>query len=68
MPVPYVEPHEELPADYKATNIVRWIDTSVMIADCLTKKMQPDVMLKLMHSGRLSLEASPESKLLKLRK
>ena len=58
---------ELLPVD-KANNAVRWIDTSCMIVDCLTKKMRPDVMLKLCDSGELSLRASAESELLKLRK
>ena len=59
---------DELLPENVAENAVRWIDTRCMVVDCLTKKMQPDVMLKLMHSGRLDLEATPESKLLKMRK
>ena len=58
---------ELLPEDI-AENAVRWIDTSCMVVDCLTKKMKPDVMMKLMKSGRLSLRPTPESQLLKLRK
>merc|ERR1711966_355029 len=37
---------ELMPADV-AENAVRWIDTSCMIVDCLTKKMKPDVILQL---------------------
>ena len=39
-----------------------------MVVDCLTKRMKPDVLLKLAETGRLSLKATPESQLLKLRK
>ena len=59
---------DELFPEDIAENAVRWIDTSCMVVDCLTKKMKPDVMLKLMKSGRLSLRPTPESQLLKLRK
>ena len=41
---------ELLPEDV-AENAVRWIDTSCMVVDCLTKRMKPDVMLKLMKVG-----------------
>ena len=58
---------ELLPEDV-AGNAVRWIDTSCMVVDCLTKRMKPDVMLKLMKNGRLDLKPTPESQLLKLRK
>ena len=50
---------ELLPEDV-AENAVRWIDTSCMVVDCLTKKMKPDVMLKLMSKGRLNLKPTPE--------
>ena len=52
---------EELPPEALAENAVRWIDTSCMIVDCLTKKMKPDVMHQLQESGRLSLKATAES-------
>ena len=58
---------ELLPEDV-AENAVRWIDTSCMVVDCLTKRMKPDVLLKLMKVGRLNLKPTPESQLLKLRK
>ena len=51
-----------------AENAVRWIDTSCMIVDCLTKKMKTDVLLKLMKTGKLVLRPTPESQLLKLKK
>ena len=56
---------ELLPEDV-AENAVRWIDTSCMVVDCLTKRMKPDVMLKMMKVGRLDLKPTPESQLLKL--
>jgi hypothetical protein len=59
---------DELLPEHAAENAVRWIDTSCMVVDCLTKRMKPDVMLKLIASGRLNLKATPESQLLKLRK
>ena len=61
------EPYEELPEDDKANNIIRWIDTSVMIADCLTKRMKATNLWPAMK-GRLSLTPTPESVLTKMRK
>ena len=58
---------ELLPEDV-AENAVRWIDTSCMVVDCLTKRMKPDVMLTLMRTGRLDLNPTVESQMLKLRK
>ncbi len=39
-----------------------------MLVDALTKKMSPDVLIKLMENGRLNLQATVESQMLKLRK
>jgi len=61
-------PLDELLPENVAENAVRWIDTSCMVVDCLTKRMKPDVMLKLMKDGSLNLRPTPESQLLKLRK
>jgi hypothetical protein len=58
---------ELLPED-AAENAVRWIDTSCMVVDCLTKRMRPNQMHMLMDCGKLCLTATPESQLLKLRK
>jgi hypothetical protein len=52
---------EELLPATLAENAVRWIDTSCMIVDCLTKKMKPDVIHRLQESGILSLKATAES-------
>ena len=43
---------ELLPEDM-AENAIRWIDTSCMIVDCLTKRMDAKVLLKLMKHGKL---------------
>ena len=51
---------ELLPATLEE-NAVRWIDTSCMIVDCLTKKMKPDVTHRLQEDGKLSLKATGES-------
>ena len=59
---------DELMPEDVAENAVRWIDTCCMVGNALTKKMKPDVLLKIMTSGRLSLSPIPESQLLKLRK
>ena len=59
---------DELQPEEVADNAVRWIDTSCMVVDCLTKRMRPDLMIKLMDTGKLCLRATPESQLLKLRK
>ena len=59
---------DELLPEKVAENAVRWIDTSCMVVDCLTKKMKPTVLLKLAETGKLSLKPTPESQLLKLRK
>ena len=59
---------DELPPEAQAENAVRWIDTSCMIVDCFTKKMSPEVLLKLMQRGYLDLQPTVESQLLKMRK
>ena len=59
---------DELLPEYLAENAVRWIDTSCMTVDCMTKKMKPDILLTFMKTGRLSLRPTPEHQLRKLRK
>ena len=39
-----------------------------MVVDCLTKRMDPSVLLKLMAMGRLDLNPTVESQMSKLRK
>ena len=59
---------DELEPETVAENAVRWIDTSCMVVDCLTKRMKPDLMLRIMEQGKLCLKPTAESQLLKLRK
>ena len=59
---------DELEPEAIAENAVRWIDTSCMIVDCLTKRMKTEVLTKLMKTGILDLEPTVESQMLKLRK
>ena len=59
---------DELQPEDMAENAVRWIDTSCMVVDCLTKRMEPSVLLKLMATGRLDLKPTVESQMMKLRK
>ena len=47
---------------------VRWIDTSTMIADPLTKKMKPTRLIECLQSGILSLELTKEAQMSKLMK
>ena len=59
---------DTLPAETVAENAVRWIDTSIIVVDCLTKKMSPEVVHRVQSRCELNLEATPESKTLKMRK
>ena len=47
---------------------VRWIDTSTMIADPLTKNMKPKRLLEFLDTGLLDLEPTPESVVSKMLK
>lgn len=47
---------------------VRWIDTSTMLADPLTKNMKPIRLLEFLESGILDLEATDASKIAKMMK
>ena len=51
----------------QANNILRWIDTSAMVVDCMTKRMKPDVLIKVMD-GYIDLTPTPESVLIKSKK
>ena len=59
---------DELLPEEVAENAIRWIDTSCMIVDCLTKRMDAQVLLKLMKLGKLDLNPTAESTLLKMKK
>ena len=47
--------------DHAQGDYPRWIDTSVMLADPLTKVMKPDVMTKVLGTGTFNMCATPES-------
>ena len=47
--------------DHSQGDYPRWIDTSVMIADPLTKTMKPDVLVKVFSTGIFDMRATPES-------
>ena len=59
---------DELLSEDICENAVRWIDTSCMVVDCLTKKMDPSVLLKVMSEGKINLQATVDSELKKLEK
>lgn len=58
---------DALDKDVNRTHI-RWIDTSTMIVDCLTKSMKPDDLVNALDSGKLSLTPSAISVARKLQK
>jgi len=54
-----------LEVDHSSGDYPRWIDTSVMIADPLTKAMNTDRLVHTMMSGELDLKATKESLMIK---
>ena len=59
--------YEELPKEREARQVIRWIDTSAMVVDCMTKKMKADVLIRTFQ-GTLDVRPTPESLLTKMRK
>ena len=49
------------PADDQLTDIVRWIDTDVMIADPLTKVMEPTKLVEALKTNTLDVEQCEEA-------
>jgi hypothetical protein len=49
-------------------DVVRWIDTSTMIADCLTKHMDPQRLMHTLKTGVLDLTPTDSSILQKMKK
>ena len=49
-------------------DIVRWIDTSTMLADTMAKNMKPKRLLEFLDTGVLDLEPTPESIVAKMMK
>ena len=62
----YGNPLDQLTSD--DFDKVRWIDTSTMIADPLTKNMKPKRLLEFLDTGLLDLEPTPESVVSKMLK
>jgi hypothetical protein len=57
---------EEKPAE--PTDVIRWIDTSVMVADCLTKMMRDDLLDQVLADNHWDFSQSAEAKETKARK
>jgi hypothetical protein len=56
-----------LEVDHSCGDYPRWIDTSVMLADPLTKAMKPDRLEETMRTGRFDLRPTAESLMIKER-
>ena len=59
---------EELPPDAERTDRCRWIDTTVMACDCLTKDMPEDYLLAILETNRWNVSQTVEAKAVKERK
>jgi len=57
---------EERPSS--PTDVVKWIDTTVMIADCLTKQMREDSLQKVIDENRWEFHQTEEARAVKARK
>ena len=47
---------------------IRWIDTSIMAVDCLTKAMPNDFLVNILSTGSYDVTADPESTIKKAKK
>ena len=54
--------------DWKFGDKVRWIDTSIMAVDCLTKVMPADFLTELLRSNRYDITPDPASTAKKVKK
>ena len=59
---------EELPPDDERTDRCRWIDTTVMSCDCLTKSMPEDYLMKILDTNLWDVAQTVKAKATKLRK
>ena len=50
------------------SDTLKWIDTSVMVADCLTKAMRDDYLMQVLKTNRWNYEQTAEAKAAKARK
>ena len=39
-----------------------WVHTSTMVADCLTKRIKPDLLLQVLHTNRNCVELTRKEK------
>ena len=58
----------ELPSDEERTDKCRWIDTTVMSCDCLTKSMPEDFLMNILDTNVWNVAQTTEAKAVKLRK
>jgi len=54
--------------EWKFGDKVRWIDTSIMAVDCLTKVMPPDFLTSILESNRYDITPDPASTAKKAKK
>ena len=59
---------EKLPSQEERTDLCRWIDTTVMPADCLTKLMKVDFLVAIVESNRWNTAQTHEAKAIQVRK
>ena len=59
---------EEPPARADRTDLCRWIDTTVMACDCLTKLMKEDFLQEIIETGIWNAMQTAEANAVKLRK
>ena len=50
------------------SDIIRWIDTLVMVADCLTKAMRDDYLKSVLETNTWNFVQTAEAKAIKTRK
>ena len=50
------------------TNIIRWIDTTVMLADCLTKAMRDTYLMEVIKTNVWNFAQTEEAKRVEARK
>ena len=54
-----------LEVDHSCGDYPRWIDTSVMLADPLTKSMSSDTLVQTLMTGRYDMRPTAESLMIK---
>ena len=62
------EGERTLEVDHSCGDYPRWIDTSVMLSDPLTKSMSSDTMVRTMMTGIFDMRPTPESLMMKEKK